>query len=483
MGRPRERRGRAKPVRGGARSPARLAALNAALLGTKRGLPLDEALDQVFEGEGLGERDRRLATEIAYGSARHRGSIDLVLAEVSSRPVADIQDAVLEALRGAVYQAFYLERIPEHAAVDEAVRLARSFSGSKAAGFANAVLRAALPLRAGRGRVSAPAERGRSSLHFRGGELILLKVEVLPDPQEDLGAWLAGHYSYPPWLVGRLLEDHGLENAEEVLRWGNEIPHIAVRLNRLRCDPDELAGVSTQALCSEGAVFAGCDSVERGEHPCCYRIKSSRPSSDLAGLRRGIFSVQDCAQQRAAETLAPRAGERILDLCAAPGGKSAHIAEISGDRATLLATDASARRLKLVEETAARLGLSSISTRQLEVPPLPAEFAAGFDRVLADVPCSNTGAMNRRVESRWRARPRAVGALAQRQRDILDCAIRAVRPGGRLVYSTCSLLAEENGAVVRAAIAGHRGVRISSEEVILPRRGRNDGAYLASLEA
>jgi len=483
MGRPRRERRRAKPARGGVRSPARLAALNAVLLGAKRGLPLDAALADVFEGEGLAERDRRLATEIAYGSVRHRGSIDLVLAEVSSRPVADIQDAVLEALRAAIYQAFYLERVPEHAAVDEAVRLARAFCGSKAAGFANAVLRAALPLRAGRGRASAAGERSRSCLYFRGGELILLSVEALPDPVDDLNAWLAGHYSYPPWLVERLVAERGLRPAEDVLRWGNEVPHLGVRLNRLKCDPQTLAQTPTAELCSEGGVFAGCESVERGQSPCCYRIRPARQLAALPGIRGGLFSVQDCAQQRVAEALAPRAGEKVLDLCAAPGGKSAHLAEISGDRAELLATDASALRLELVGETALRLGLKSISTRQLEVPPLPSELAGKFDRVLADVPCSNTGAMNRRVESRWRARPGAVAELARRQRGILESALQAVRPGGRVVYSTCSLLAAENSEVVRGAIADREDIKLLSEDQVLPRRGRNDGAYLASLEA
>ncbi len=471
------------PVRGRPHSPARLAALNASLLAEKRGLPVGLALEEMAAKAQISERDRRLAEEISYGAIRHRASIDLVIAEVSSMPLGRMHTAVLEAIRGAVYQTFYLTRIPEHAALDEAVRLAYSFAGRKAAGFANAVLRATLTLRGERGRGKVPAEARRAALAFRSGEYLALAREILPDPDADPYGWLAAHYSYPRWLVERLVEELGAAPAESVLQWGNELPPISVRINPLRAPLDELAGREPAELCAAGEVFAGCSRAERGETPGCWRLKPERPVGQLAGLSNGLFTVQDEAQQRAARLLDPRPGQRVLDLCAAPGGKATHLAELAGDRAEVVACDADAERLKLVAEAAGRLGLTGIAVRHLAVPPLPADLAAGFDRVLADVPCSNTGAMNRRVEARWRAHPEAIAQLAGRQRDILGAALEALRPGGRALYATCSLLAAENGDVVRWVLSSRPSVRLLEEQTVLPRARLNDGAYLALLEA
>ncbi len=464
-------------------SPARTSALGAALMAAKRGVRLDTALETVLTENAVSPRDRRLAEEIAFGSVRHRGSIDLVLGSVSSRPVSDMQLAVLESLRQAVYQTFFLERIPEHAAVNEAVGLCRLYAGRKASGFANAVLRAALALRAGRGRRADGAAPSRRALSFRGRETILLTRDLLPSPAEDLPGWLAGHYSYPRWLAERLVSELGAESAESVLIWGNRIPHLCARVNRLKCRAEELGELGPEKLCAPGAIFAGCSLAERDESPWCYRLEAAREVGSLPGMRQGLFSVQDATQQLVAEVLAPAPGEKVLDLCAAPGGKTAHLAELSADKAEVLACDAGADRLKLVEETAARLGLQSISTAHLELPPLREDFAGRFDAVLADVPCSNSGSMNRRVESRWRAGAEELRGLAEKQRAILSCALQAARSGGRVVYATCSLLQAENSEVVRAVLdSGGRG-RLVREELTLPVAGRRDGGYFALLEA
>jgi 16S rRNA (cytosine967-C5)-methyltransferase len=477
-GMPRQRR----PTGSLSASPARTCALSAALLAAKRGVQLDAALETALADAEVSLRDRRLAEEIAFGAVRHRGSIDLVLQEVSSRPLDEIQLAVLESLRQAVYQTFFLERIPEHAAVNEAVSLCRLYAGRKAGGFANAVLRAALELRAGREPRADGNARSRAALSFRGGELILLSKELVPDPDLDLRAWLAGHYSYPSWLTGCLLRELGSDAAESVLAWGNSIPHLCVRVNRLKCDAGELEALSPSELCAPGALFSGCSRVERGESPWCFSVEVEREIGSLHGMREGLFSIQDAAQQRVAEALAPRAGESILDLCAAPGGKSTHIAEISEDRGEVLACDAAAERLELVTAAAARLGLQSVRTRQMQLPPLDQDLAGGFDAVLADVPCSNSGSMNRRVESRWWAGPDQVEALAEKQRAILGCALRAARPGGRVLYATCSLLQAENGDLVRSVLESGSGARLVREQLTLPVAGRRDGGYFALLE-
>ena len=470
------------PARGMVKRGARHVALQVALLGQRRGTNADAVLEELLASGELSARDRHLAEELAYGAIRHRASLDLVLAAVASRPVALIDPALREILRQALYQSFYLTRIPDHAAVDEAARLARAFGGDAGAAFTNAVLRAALALRAGRGFGRPAGAERRAALSWRGGEHLRLARPLLPDPEADPAGWLSAHYSYPRWLVEQLLAERGGARAEELLAWGNEVPPVTVRVNRLRSDLPALAARAPDELCAAGQIFSGSSSAARGELAGSYRIRPEAGVAKLWGFQRGLFSVQDEAQQRAALWLEPRPGEAVLDLCAAPGGKATGLAELSGGGAAILAADADRARLALVEESARRLGLAGIATRELAVPPLPAELAGRFDKVLADVPCSNTGSMNRRVEARWRAKPEAIAELAGGQRAILAAALAAAKPAGRVLYNTCSLLAAENGEVVRAVLGEAAGWRLSREETVLPRAGVRDGAYLALLE-
>jgi len=470
------------PARGTVRRGPRHIALQIALLGQRRGGNADELLDEMLPGQSFARRDRHLAEELSYGTVRHRTALDLLIAAVSSRPVGMIDPALREILRQAVYQSFFLTRIPDHAAVDEAVRLARAFGGDSGAAFVNAVLRAVLPLRAGRGFGRPTGAERRVTLAWRGGEHVRLTRPLLPDPDGDLPAWLSAHFSYPTWLVEQLIAECGAERAEEILCWGNEVPPVTVRLNRLRADQEAVAAQPVADLSAAGQIFSGCSAVARGELPGSYRLKLDLPIPEMPGFQRGLFSVQDEAQQRAVAWLAPVAGDEVLDLCAAPGGKTTHMAEAAGNEARILACDPDETRLALIPVAAARLGLGGIATRPLSVPPVPPELRGRFDRVLADVPCSNTGSMNRRVEARWRATAEAVAELAGRQVAILSAALEAAKPGGRVLYSTCSLLHAENGDVVRKVLGASPEWRIAREETLLPRQGVRDGAYLALLE-
>lgn len=478
-------RGPGKPradekARGWPSKGARQVALKVALLSLKRNVPADDALDEMLASGELPPRERRLAEEIAFGSIRHRSSLDLVIAAVADRPLVQMDLAMLEALRQAVYQTFFLSRIPDHAAVDEAVRLARSFVGESAAGYANAVLRSALKLRAGRGHGEPAANERRAALAFRGGEFVRLAQSLLPDPESDSPGWMAAYYSYPRWLVDQFIARWGRAGAERVLAWGNEVPPLTVRVNPLRADVGDLASREPAELCAPTGTFGGCAAAARGELPGSYRIRPELPLDEIRGFKLGLFTAQDETQQLAARWLAPRAGEEVLDLCAAPGGKTTALAELSGDKAKILACDIDALRLQRVTISAGRLGLKSIATRLLTAPPLPADLAGRFDKVLADAPCSNTGSMNRRVEARWRARPDAVAELAKTQRGILLSAVEAAKPGGgQVLYSTCSLLEAENEAVVRAILDGRADLELVREETVLPRATVRDGGYLA----
>jgi 16S rRNA (cytosine967-C5)-methyltransferase len=477
------RPGRGKPSRGPARGTVRRGprhlALQVALLSQRRGVNADDALEELLSSGELTKRDRHLAEELVYGVIRHRTSLDLILAAVSSRPVEMIDPALREILRQAVYQSFFLTRIPDHAAVDEAVRLARAFGGDSGAAFVNAVLRAAMPLRAGRGFGRPAGAERRSAFSWRGGEHVRLSRALLPGPEGDPACWLGSYYSYPHWLIEQLSVEYGAERAEEILAWGNEVPPVTVRVNCLRTDLETLAARSPADLTAAGQIFSGCSSAAHGELPASYRLKIEIPLAELPGFQRGLFTVQDETQQRAAPWLAPRAGDEILDLCAAPGGKSTHLAELSANGARILACDADERRLGLLPKSATRLGLGGIATRAMACPPLPPELVRRFDKVLADVPCSNTGSMNRRVEARWRAKPESVAELVGRQRELLGAALAAAKPSGQVLYTTCSLLGAENGEVVRTLLSEHPEWRIAREETVLPHSGVRDGGYLA----
>lgn len=465
-------------------SPAisRQIAFQAALAAAGGNIAIEDALDAACASRRVVGRDRRLAEEIAYGAVRHRASIDAILAGVSSRPLSEVHPTVLFALRGAVYQAFFLTRVPSHAVVNDAVQLVRCEVGEKPVSFTNAVLRHALRLRAGRCQGELPLSSRRRALSFRDGEHILLADDILPDPAEDFCGWLALHYSYPRWLVAQLSEQLGTAAAEAVLCWGNHVPHTAVRLNRMRVPATTPVALTLENLVRPGGPLEGCRTALPGNPPGCILISFDGCPGNLPGLAAGLFTFQDSSQQEAAKILAPRPGERILDLCAAPGGKATHLAELSGDEAHILACDPDSERLRLVTEAAERLGLRSIRVRPMGVPPMPDELKGRFDAVLADAPCSNTGAMNRRVDARWRANPSSVEKICEIQKGILRSAIQAVAPGGRIAYATCSLLESENGALVRSVISEQSAVRLVREKTMLPERGRSDGSYVALLE-
>jgi 16S rRNA (cytosine967-C5)-methyltransferase len=457
-------------------SSSRIAAFRAAMKAEADRIPVVDALEPLCGELSLEGRDRRLAEEILFGSVRHRRSLDLILRRASSRKLRELDSNVLEALRQGLYQLAYLSRIPDHAAITESVELVRLFAERRAVPFANAVLRSCQRMFDRRIKGPLLPENQRRAFSFRAGEHILVHKDLLPDPQSDLHGWLAFHYSYPRWLVQQLA-DSG--DPASILVWGNEIPHLGVRINPLK---SQLPESFTSDLISAGSIFEGCSGPRKTGLSGSWVIDPDAAIIDLPGLKNGLFTVQDMAQQVPADLLAPQPGEKILDLCAAPGGKSTHLAELSKDQAEILACDTDALRLEMVNSAARRLAINSITTRHLSDGHLPADLAGKFDVVLADVPCSNTGAMNRRVDSRNRATATAIRSLQPRQERILCNALNAAKPGGRVVYSTCSLLDEENRTVVNTTLRNRGSGRLITEKITLPLSGNNDGGYAALLE-
>ena len=409
---------------------ARVAAL-AALVDIGRGLMAGVALDRAL-GSVTDDRDRRLVTELVYGVTRRRGALDHELEGLCSRPLSQLQPEVREALRLGLYQLRHTDRIPPHAAVHAAVEAVRQAGRPQAAGLVNAVLR--------RAAAQAP-----------------------PPPSTDVGE----EASHPAWLVRRWLDRLGPDETRALLAADNAPAPVTLRVNRLRAERD--------ALLAELAA-AGCGAGPGLWLPEAVRLRPGTAPANLQALAAGRCSVQGEGSMLVAHVADPQPGWLCVDVAAAPGGKATHLAEWMGDRGTVVANDSDEGRAQACAANARRLGLHILRTRVGDARGLPDEFADACDLVLADVPCSGLGTLAQRADLRWRKREEDVYQLAGLQAEILAAAARCVKPGGRLVYSTCTTEPEENEAVVAGLLAERPDVL--PEDI----RGRLPGPLAAAPE-
>lgn len=357
-------------------------------------------------------RDRALATELVTGTLRWRGALDYQLARFSGRRLDKLDPEVLDALRLAAYQLLYLERVPPSAAVNDSVALVKAARLTSAAPFVNAVLR----------RVSR--ERDRLAWPSR----------------DDLIAHLSVVHSHPAWLVSKWLHRYGADVAERWLRFNNQPPALTLAANRLVGSREALAArLAAEGVRTEPTAMA----------PHGVRLVDGRALASTA-FAEGACLVQDEASQLIAELVAASPGARVLDACAAPGGKTVALAAQVGSGGRVVATDVRARRMRLLAATLHRCGVRNASLVQIATRGSVPFAAASFDHVLVDAPCSGLGTVRRDPDIKWKRSPEDLETFARMQLDLLTRAIAVVRPGGRLVYSTCSSEPEENEAVVRA---------------------------------
>jgi 16S rRNA (cytosine967-C5)-methyltransferase len=452
-------------------SAARAAALEA-LRQVRRGAGfLREELHAAFDHLGLEPRDRALATQLAAGVIRHRRTLRHLLRHVrdgaaQGRPVQPDLEDILEL---GAFQLLFLDRVPAYAAVSEAVeaarRTARGGRGERAAGFVNGVLRGLQRLIAGH---NADGRPGADAVPHPEGGVVRLTAPLLPDPARDRATFLGLAYSYPDWLVKRWLAEFG-DATEAICRAGNRRPRILARLSKR-------VAADMAAAAQAGDVLQG---AAPGPRPGCLDV-TDVPAERLAPLLAdGRLTIQDPSAMAAVEALAPAPGEAVLDLCASPGTKTSQTVEAMEGRGLVVACDRSEEKLVLVRQGVAARHPASVqaclaSEIQAVAPP------GGFDAALVDAPCTNTGVLARRPEARWRVRPEDLAELPGIQLGLLAEAAALVRPGGRLVYSTCSLQREEDDGVVAAFLAARAEWRLERRELILP-SGDHDGAYWALL--
>jgi 16S rRNA (cytosine967-C5)-methyltransferase len=406
---------------------------------------LENLLESELAACSLSVPDRALVQELCFGAVRWRATLDWLIAR---KTAGRTQNAVLQILlRLGLYQLFWLERIPDHAAVHETVQLARELGFGPKAGFVNALLRGCL--------------RERESLER--------ELESLKDRELYLG------WSHPQWLCARWEQRWGREKLRALLDWNNTPPSVFIRVNTLKTTAAKLAGQFE----TEGVLFTprACDWAPPDT---VFELRSHPALPSLPSFQQGCFYVQDPSTLLAVQTLNPQPGESVLDLCAAPGGKTTFIAQLMRNQGVVRAQDADKNRLNLIQENCERLGVTCVTINKPAAPQAQ-ESVERFDRILVDAPCSNTGVMRRRVDLRWRIQAAEIERLKRVQLDLLRQAAASLRPGGALVYSTCSLEPEENRGVVEEFLAGRKQFRLESERALFPVADAVDGAYVAKL--
>ena len=451
---------------------ARLLAFKAIDAYEQRVVFVSQVLDQLFRSQNTPLVERRLATELASGTVRRRRTLDAVLAAYCSRPLDDVDMEVRLVLWLGLNQILFVSRIPPHAAVDESVNLCRQIGKEAAAGFVNGILRTVLrELEPDPVPVNSLADC-ESNLVIRPGsspglpfEGIRLGRAIAPNPLIDPATYVGTVASLPQWLVDNWQNSKSLDEILQIGMWFDSPGRMSVRVNQLQTTPEQMLDVLTTAGIA----------TTRGDLPEALCPERTFAVEDIPGFCEGWFSIQDETAMRIVGLLDPKPGERILDLCAAPGGKTTHIAERMQDQGAVLACDVTNDRLALVRESVKRLRLESVSTQLISVDGsnLP---EGPFDAVLVDVPCSNTGVLGKRPEARWRLESNSLVELIPVQEDLLEAAIERVAAGGRVLYSTCSIEQAENSDVVQAVLARHPECELIQELQHFPGQP-TDGGY------
>jgi len=403
----------------------------------------EDLLEGAFAGARLSPADRGLCHEIVYGVVRRQDTLDWLIQRKTQRP--EQKPALQNLLRLGLYQIFWLDKIPAHAAVHETVEAAKRLGFGPQAGFVNAILRG----------------------YLRESDETRKLLEKLKTTDPAIG------FSHPKWLVEKWQKQFGAEKARQLLEWNNHPPKTYARVNTLKAD----AGKLLETWRAEGVDY---DFVRRDwlAENLVFELKSHPPLTTLKSFGDGWFYIQDPSTLLAPLALDPKPGDAVLDFCAAPGGKTTFMAQLVQNECRITACDVSGERLKLIEDNCARLGVSCVELIERSI--FDTQHST-FNKILIDAPCSNTGVMRRRVDLRWRISPEEITRLRQMQLKLLETAAAKLKPGGVLVYSTCSLEPEENTEVVKEFLSTHKNFKLESERELLPFAEGMDGAFVARL--
>ncbi len=392
-------------------------------------------LDRILSADTFeNPSDRSLLTQLVYGTLRVRGRLDWILGNFYEGPFEHLDGTLKNILRVGLYQILYLDRIPDYAAVDEAVETTRLLRPGREA-LVNALLRNAIR---------------------KGGSL------TPPDYDRDPALHIAVIHSHPLWLVKRWISLFGPGRTMMLCQANNEPPPITLRTNTLKTTRYEvLKQLRAEGIQAEETAYSPDGII--------LPPGLARPVRDLEPFRCGHIHMQDEASQLIAYLVDPQGGMKAADLCCGAGGKTTHLAQRMENRGWILAVDKSAEKIRALRANARRLGIAIIETRRVDVSLLSAPPDGGaFDRVLLDAPCSGLGTLRRNPEIKWRLTEKELSSLPSLQRKLLEGASACVKRGGWLVYSTCSIMPEENDHVIRDFLSSHREFRLARPPETLP---------------
>jgi 16S rRNA (cytosine967-C5)-methyltransferase len=427
------------------------------------GAILDEILNQTSE--------RQRTTDLVFGTLRNHNAIDNAITVFSNRPVERIIGNLLNIIRVAIFELIYSPGTPEYSIVNEAVEIAKSAGNNKQVGFVNATLRQITRHITAR-QIQLNQANLKRTLPQSPTTGCQFDTCFLPDPAVQPADYLSTAFSLPKWLITDWLSEFGTEHTQQICFASNRRPGIYIRPNTLKTTTQELAEKLSQA---------GIDATIERETEM-IKLRSPRAITELPGFHEGLFTVQDITASQAVRLLQPQPDWKIFDLCAAPGTKTTQLAEFTGDSAKIIATDIDGSRLKMVEENTSRLGIKSVSVTAYEQLEHQAVETGPFNAVLLDVPCSNTGVLAKRIETRYRLNPKAIEQLTRTQMELLHKAVRlGVKAGGKICYSTCSIQTAENNRLIKKFLQKHSDFSLESEQLILPSANEfdRDGGYVA----
>lgn len=416
-------------------------------------------VSKAIQKHKFADRDRRFYTELVYGTLRCLNYLDWIISQISTRKLKKLDPVCLAIIRLGLYQIFGMTKVPESAACNEAVKMATKFGNKGMAKFVNAMLRNSI--------------RRRDQF-------------IIPDKDKNLTAYLALTYHQQDWLVRRWLEEYGPDDTERLCQYFDTIPALCLRVNTaVTSREDLLTELGKHGLPARPAAISP-DGIYLDGNPGIH---------ELTCLRDGRAIIQDEPSQLVAHIVDPQPHEVVFDVCAAPGGKTTHLATLGGPSCVVYGGDIHEHKLRLIEYNAQKLGLKNVRTLLQNGCTIGQKYAGKADRVLVDAPCSGLGVLRHKIDLRWRKNPSDLRTLPALQRRILDSASQCVRPGGVLVYSTCTMNDEENSRIVAdflknhpefhvenatqwLTVPGHEGPFIQ----LLPQRDNLDGFFIARMK-
>lgn len=379
----------------------------------------------------LSDVDKTFVTQLVYGVIANKLAIDYIIKKSSKVRFNKIANPILNILRLGIFQIYYLDKIPAAATCNEAVKLAKKYGHVSSANFVNAMLR--------------NASRTDKNEFFKG--------------IDNVEEYLSVYYSYPRWIIDVWIKQFGKENTKALLKANEKVDFDCVRVNTLKISREEILKKFTE--CNYGKlndIFYTTD------------VKSIINSTEF---KNGLITLQDEAPALVAHLLKPEEGQEILDICAAPGGKTTHVAQLVNDNANIIAMDLYPKRVKLIEETAKRLGIYSIKTKIKDATEFSEEFVNKFDRIIADVPCSGLGVIRKKPDIKFNIAEEDIEKINEVQKKILENAARYLKVGGILVYSTCTNIFKENQDTIRWFLNKNSNFKVITDATLIPKEWEN----------